>query len=163
MKIGPPRRRMFTPGPAGAQHVAPLQGDLTLARRGGLDAGAGVGAEAVASAHFTVLQCATSLRGLRRGAAGAAACYGSGRRAEGDRSRGQRANVLGIGAPVERLVAELHVEITRRAEKIDARRAEGWGDVGLREIKQAGARVGRIGDGNIEPAVRSLHGDGSDR
>ena len=60
-------------------------------------------------------------------------------------------------APVERLIAELHVEIAARAEKIDARRAERWRGVGLREIKEAGARVARVGDRDVEPAVGGLH------
>ncbi len=94
------RRPLGRPGRAEARR---LQGNLPL------DAGAGVDAEAVAAALFAVLQCAASLRGLRGGAACAAACYGSGRRAKGDRSRGQRADVLGIGAPVQRLIPELHV------------------------------------------------------
>src|SRR6266478_454505 len=121
------------------------------------------GAEAVAAADLAVGQCATSLRRLRRGAAGAAAYYGDRRRAEGYRTRWQRADGLRIGAPVQRLIAELHVEIARGAEKINARGTEGRRDVGLREIKQAGARVGGIGDGNIEPTVGGLHRDGSDR
>ena len=50
--------------------------------------------EAVAAANFAAWQRATSLRRLRRGTAGAAARYGRWRRAEGDRSRRERADVL---------------------------------------------------------------------
>jgi len=45
---------------------------------------------------------------------------------------------LGIGAPVQRLVAELHVEIARRAKEVDARGAKRGRGVGLREINKPG-------------------------
>jgi len=57
------------------------------------------------------------------------------------------------------LVAELDVEIAARAQEIYARRAERWRRVGFREIKQSGALIARIGDGDVKPAVRGLHGD----
>src|SRR6266852_2137916 len=134
-----------------------LQRDLAL------DAGARVGAEAVAAAHLAFQQRAASLRRLRRGAAAATAGDCDGWRAEGYRARRQRADVLRERAPVERLIAELHVEIARRTEKIDARRTERRRDVGFREVKKPGPRGGWIGDGNVEPAVRALHGDRSPR
>src|SRR6266446_5910622 len=134
-----------------------------LQRSLALDAGAGVGAEAVAAAHLAFRQRAASLRGLRRGAVAATAGDCDGWRAEGYRARRQRADVLRERAPVERLIAELHVEIARRTEKIDARRAECRRDVGFREVKKPGPCVGRIGNGNVKPAVRGLHGDRSDR
>src|SRR5712664_1634082 len=134
-----------------------------LQRSLALDAGAGVGAEAVAAAHLAFRQRAASLRGLRRGAVAATAGDCDRWCAEGYGARWQRADVLRERAPVERLIAELFVEIARRAEKIDAWRAEGGRDVRLREVKESRPRVGRIGDGDVEPAVRGLHGDGSDR
>jgi len=134
-----------------------LQGDPAR------DAGGWVGAEAVAAAELTFGLSAAALRRLRGRAAGASAGDCGGRRAETYWGRGQRADVLRIAAPVQRLIAELHVEIARSAEKIDAWGAEGWGDVGLRKIKKAGAGVGGIGDGDVEPAVGGLHADGRDR
>src|SRR6267154_886515 len=128
-----------------------------------LDAGAGIAAEAVAAADLPVGQGAASLRRLRRWSDRAAAYDGSWRRAESDWSRRERADVLRERAPVQRLVAELDVKIARRAEEIDARGAERRRHIGLREIKQAGAGLRRIGDGDVEPAVRSLHGDRGDR
>src|SRR6266852_9199401 len=92
------KRRQDRRTPNGRAEAQPLQRDLPL------DAGAGAGAEAVAAADLAVGQCATSLRGLRRGAAGAAAYYGDGRGAEGDGARWQRADVLRERAPVQGLV-----------------------------------------------------------
>src|SRR6267154_3964353 len=124
-----------------------------------LDAGAGIAAEAVAAADLPVGQGAASLRCLWRWAARAAAYDGSWRRAKSDWSRRERADVLRERAPVQRLVAELHVKIARCAEEVDARGAERRRDIRLREIKETGAGLRRIGDGHIEPAVGGLHGD----
>jgi hypothetical protein len=54
-------------------------------------------------------------------------------------------------------------QISRRSHEINAWRIERGRHVGLREVKQSRPRVGRIGDGNVEPAVRCPHRDGRDR
>ena len=137
--------------------------DRPLQRRLLGDAGAGVYAEAVAAARLAVGEGAASLRWLRSRTARATADDGRGRRAERARCRRRRADVLTEAAPVQRLIAELDVEVTARAEKINTRCAERRRCVGLRKIKQAGTRVARIGDRHVEPAVGCLHVDRRDR
>src|SRR5689334_24460257 len=110
-------------------------------------------AEAVGAAKRAVGEDAAAGGRQRRGAGRASTDYCNRRRAEGDGRRRLRADVLRIGAPEKRLIAELDVEVARSSHEIDARRAEGGRDVGLCEIKQAGARVGRIGNGNVETDV----------
>ena len=126
------------------------------------DAGAGVDAETVAATNLAVGKDAAAAGGERSGAGAAAAGDRGGRRAERDGCGRERADVLRIGAPVERLIAELQIQIARGAHEIDARRIESGRGVGFGEIKEAGAGVGWIGDGNIEPAVGGLDGDRGD-
>src|SRR5579871_933134 len=128
--------------------IRELASSRLLKRRRFCDAGAGADAEAVAAAGQAVGEGAASLRGLRRWAARASTDHWGWRRAEGARSRWHRADVLAEGTPVESLVAELDVEIAARAEEIDARGAERWRRVGLHKIKQAGAGVAWVGDGD---------------
>src|SRR5882724_12049370 len=107
-------------------------------------------AEAVSAAQQAVWQCTASAGGQRRGAGCASACNRNRGRAKGYRRGRQRPDVLRIGAPEKCLVTELDVQVSRRAHEINARRAKRRRGVGLREIEKSGARVGRIGDGNIE-------------
>src|SRR5713226_3844067 len=110
-------------------------------------------AEAVAAAGDTVGKDTASAGRQRSGTGRAAACDRDRRRAEGNRRGRQRSDVLRIGAPIERLIAKLDVQVSRSAHEIDTRRAERGSRVRLRKIKKPGPRVGGIGDGNIEPAV----------
>src|SRR6266404_8069248 len=113
-------------------------------------------AEAVSAAQQAVWQCTASAGGQRRGTGCASARNRDRGRAKGYRRGRQRPDVLRIGAPEERLIAELDVQVSRRAHEIDARRTKRRRSVRLREIKESRTRVGWIGDGNIEPAVRGL-------
>src|SRR5437588_8037877 len=96
------------------------------------DACAGVQAEAVAAGSETVSERAASLRWQRCRTAGPAARNRDRRIAEIHRSGWQRADILRVGAPVQRLISKLHVEIPRSSHKIHARRIEAGRDVGLR-------------------------------
>src|SRR5882724_6070593 len=115
-------------------------------------------AEAVSAAQQAVWQCTASAGGQRRGTGCASARNRDRGRAKGYRRGRKRPDVLRIGAPEERLIAELDVQVSRRAHEVNARRAKRRRGVGLREIEKSGTRVGRIGDGNVEPAVGGLHG-----
>src|SRR5258707_15350882 len=95
-----------------------------LQKRLSRDARAGVDAETVSAARQAIWQRTASLRGERGWPGNAAARNGQRRRAEGDRGRGQRTDVLRIRAPIKRLIAELHVQISRRPHEIDAGRIE---------------------------------------
>src|SRR6266851_88874 len=97
-------------------------------------------AETVSAAGDAVGKDAASAGRQRRGAGRSAAGYGDRRRAEGNRRGRQRADVLGIRAPIERLIAELDVHIARRAQEIDARGGERRSGVRLRKIKETGPR-----------------------
>src|ERR1700751_5957195 len=78
---------------------------------------------------------AAAAGGLQRGAGGrAASADGFGRRAERDRRGSLRAEILRVGAPVERLVAERDAIVARAAEKMH---------VGLLE-RGRGVRLGKI-------------------
>src|SRR5712692_4440175 len=99
-------------------------------------------AETVAAAGDAVGKDAASAGRQRRGAGRAAAGYGDRRRAERHRRGGQRADVLRISAPIERLIAELDVHIARRAQEIDARRGERGSGVRLRKVKKSGPSGG---------------------
>src|SRR6266404_7327200 len=119
-------------------------------------------AKAVSAAQQAVWQSTASGGGQRRGAGCASAGNRNRRRAKCYRYGRQRPDVLRIGAPEERLIAKLDVQVSRCAHEINARRAKRRRGVGLREIEESGTRVGRIDDRNIEPAVRGLHGYGGD-
>src|SRR6266478_7670402 len=110
-------------------------------------------AEAVAASGDAVGKNAASAGRQRRGAGGAATGDGCRRRAEGNRLGRQRSDVLRVGAPIERLIAELDVHISRSAHEIDARRGERRSGVRLRKVKKSGPSGGGIDDGNIEPAI----------
>src|SRR5713226_8088735 len=105
-------------------------------------------AETVSAARDAVGKDAASAGRQRRGAGRAAAGYGDRRRAEGNRRGRQRADVLRVGTPIERLIAELDVQVARGAHEVDARRGERRRSVRLRKVKKSGPRVGRISDGN---------------
>src|SRR5260370_34186543 len=105
-------------------------------RRGWLgDPRAGVDAETVSAAQKAAGKDAASAGRQRRRTARATSGHGNGRRAEGNRRRRQRADVLRIGAPIKRLIAELHVQIARRAHEINARGAERGRRIRLRKVK----------------------------
>ncbi|SRR5713101_3413054 len=114
-------------------------------------------AEAVAAAGDTVGKDTASAGRQRSGTGRAAACDRDRRRAEGNRRGRQRADVLRISAPIERLIAKLDVHVSRSAHEIDARRAKRRRRVRLRKIKKAWPRGGGINDGNIKPAAGGLH------
>src|SRR5260370_6097698 len=119
--------------------------------------------EAVASTRDAVGKDAAAAGRQRRGAACAATGAGDRRSAERNRCGRQRADVLRISAPIERLIAKLDVHVSRSAQEINTWRAERRRRVRLGKIKKSGPSGGRIGDGNVEPAVRGLHGDGANR
>jgi hypothetical protein len=127
------------------------------------DARPGVNAETVSSAEQTVWENTAAAGGERSGASCAAANHCRWRRTKRDRRRRQRSDILRIGAPVERLIAQLQVQVARRAHKVDTRRIKSRRGVRFRKIKKAWARVRWICDGKIEPAVSGLHVDGRDR
>src|SRR5712691_2355524 len=124
-------------------HMAACQAVRTvhLQNRLASDARAGMNAEAIASARDAVGKDAAPAGRQRRGASRATTGDGDWRRTERNRSGRQRADVLRIGAPIERLIAKLHVQVARGSHKIDAWSAECGRRVRLRKIKQARPRV----------------------
>src|SRR5579859_4344687 len=137
----------FSPKENSAQpRVATLQKRLPGKARSRMNS------EAIAAGGNSVCQCAAALRRKWCRPRGAAR-DGRWRRTKRDGRGRKRADVLRISAPIECLIAQLHVQIARGAQKIDAGRVESGGDVGLGKIKQARARICRVGNRQIEPAV----------
>src|SRR5256885_17088612 len=92
-----------------------------LQKRLSHDARAGVDAKSVSAAWQTVWQRAASLRRQRRWPGNSATGDCQRRIAECDRRGRLRTGVLRIRAPVERLIAQLHVQIPRRTHEMNAR------------------------------------------
>src|SRR5579859_76504 len=116
----------FSPKENSAQpRVATLQKRLPCKARSRMNS------EAVAAGGNSVCQRAAALRRKWCRPRGAAARDGRWRRTKRDGRGRKRADVLRIRAPIERLIAQLHVQIARGAQKIDAGRIESGRDVGL--------------------------------
>src|SRR5260370_34860815 len=96
--------------------------------------------EAVASTRDAVGKDAASAGRQRRGAACAATGDGDRRSAERNRCGRQRAAVLRISAPIERLIAKLDVHVSRNAQEIKTRRAEPRRRVRRGQMKKAEPR-----------------------
>ena len=119
---------------------------------------------AEAGAAFAAGRGAAAARRLQRGARGRAASRdGGGRRAKRDRLGSFRAEILRVGAPVERLVAKRHAQVARAAEKMHVGLAERGRRVGLGEIKNAAIERRIVRDGQIENSVRGGNVQAADR
>ena len=139
--------------PAAILHCC-VKSDLERGRA--RDARAGMQPETVAARREAVFQGAASLRWQRRRSGRASACYCDRRIAEIYRSRCERAYILRIRAPVQRLIAELQVQIARCSKEINAWRIESGCDVGLCKVKKSWPCVRWISNRKVEPAIRCM-------